>query len=73
MFIQLIRSGLAISAGCILATDLLLTYVGQDRPGIAQEFSASVSALEGNWQESKMSRRGAGVRVLPWWKYRSLR
>ena len=54
MFIQLIRSGLAISAGCILATDLLLTYVGQDRPGIAQEFSASVSALEGNWQESKM-------------------
>ena len=58
MFIQLIRSGLAISAGCILATNLLLTYVGEDRPGIVQELSALLSAHEGNWLESKMSRMG---------------
>ena len=61
MFIQLIRSGLAISAGCILATNLLLTYVGEDRPGIVQELSALVSAHEGNWLESKMSRQSINV------------
>ena len=70
MFIQLIRSGLAISAGCILATDLLLTYVGEDRPGTVQELSALVSAHEGNWlesNESKMSRIGgrfAGIALV---------
>ena len=67
MFIQLIRSGLAISAGCILATNLLLTYVGEDRPGIVQELSALVSAHGGNWLESKMSRMGgrfAGIALV---------
>ena len=67
MFIQLIRSGLAISAGCILATNLLLTYVGEDRPGIVQELSALVSGHGGNWLESKMSRMGgrfAGIALV---------
>ena len=40
-----------------MATNLLLTYVGEDRPGIVQELSALVSAHGGNWL-SKMSRMG---------------
>jgi len=36
--------------------DLIVTFVGNDRPGIVQEMSAEVSALGGNWLESQMSR-----------------
>ena len=69
MFIQLIRSGLAISAGCILATNLLLTYVGEDRPGIVQELSALVSS-HGEIGLRVRCREGGRLRVSPWWKYR---
>ena len=50
-----------------MATNLLLTYVGEDRPGIVQELSALLSAHEGNWLESKMSRMGgrfAGIALV---------
>ena len=50
-----------------MATNLLLTYVGEDRPGIVQELSALVSSHGGNWLESKMSRMGgrfAGIALV---------
>ena len=50
-----------------MAINLLLTFVGVDRPGIVQELSALVSAHEGNWLESKMSRMGgrfAGIALV---------
>ena len=50
-----------------MAINLLLTFVGVDRPGIVQELSALVSAHDGNWLESKMSRMGgrfAGIALV---------
>ena len=50
-----------------MTINLLLTFVGVDRPGIVQELSALVSAHEGNWFESKMSRMGgrfAGIALV---------
>ena len=50
-----------------MTINLLLTFVGADRPGIVQELSALVSAHEGNWLESKMSRMGgrfAGIALV---------
>ena len=50
-----------------MTINLLLTFVGVDRPGIVQELSALVSAHEGNWLESKMSRMGgrfAGIALV---------
>ena len=34
---------------------LILTVIGDDRPGLVGELSASISAHEGNWLESSMS------------------
>ncbi len=35
---------------------LILTVIGDDRPGLVGELSAAISAHEGNWLESSMSR-----------------
>jgi glycine cleavage system regulatory protein len=35
---------------------LILTVIGDDRPGLVGELAATISAHEGNWLESSMSR-----------------
>lgn len=35
---------------------LILTVIGDDRPGLVGELSATISAHQGNWLESSMSR-----------------
>ncbi len=43
---------------------LILTVIGDDRPGLVGELSAAISAHQGNWLESSMARLGgkfAGV------------
>ena len=35
---------------------LILTAIGDDRPGLVGELSAAISAHQGNWLESSMSR-----------------
>lgn len=37
---------------------LILTVIGDDRPGLVGELSAAISAHRGNWLESSMSRLG---------------
>ncbi|MCK9283525.1 MAG: ACT domain-containing protein [Rhodocyclaceae bacterium] len=37
---------------------LILTVIGDDRPGLVGELSAAISAHQGNWLESSMSRLG---------------
>ena len=37
---------------------LVLTVIGDDRPGLVGELSALISAHQGNWLESSMSRLG---------------
>ena len=34
---------------------LILTVIGDDRPGLVGELSAAISAHQGNWLESSMS------------------
>ena len=36
--------------------ELVITFVGDDRPGIVQEMSQRVTARDGNWLESQMTR-----------------
>ena len=36
--------------------ELVVTFVGDDRPGIVQEMSQRVTARDGNWLESQMTR-----------------
>lgn len=37
---------------------LILTVIAQDRPGIVEEIAAVITAHDGNWVESSMSRLG---------------
>jgi len=37
-------------------TNLVLTVIGDDRPGLVGELSAAIAAHQGNWLESSMSR-----------------
>ena len=37
---------------------LILTVIGDDRPGLVGELSAAISAHQGNWLESSMARLG---------------
>lgn len=37
---------------------LILTVIGDDRPGLVGELSAAISSHQGNWLESSMSRLG---------------
>ncbi|MBL8502453.1 MAG: glycine cleavage system protein R, partial [Rhodocyclaceae bacterium] len=36
-------------------TFLVLTVIGDDRPGLVGELSAAISSHQGNWLESSMS------------------
>lgn len=39
-----------------MRASLVLTVIGQDKPGIVEHLSQIVAASEGNWEESRMSR-----------------
>lgn len=39
-----------------MRASLVLTVIGQDRPGIVEHLSQIVAASDGNWEESRMSR-----------------
>lgn len=41
-----------------MQTDLIMTVIGPDRPGLVDELSGIVAAHQGNWLESRMSRLG---------------
>ncbi len=50
-----------------MATLLVLTVIGEDRPGLVEAISRTVSAHGGSWQESRMSRlanRFAGILLV---------
>jgi glycine cleavage system regulatory protein len=36
-------------------TSLVISFIGEDRPGLIEQISAAVSMHEGNWLESRMS------------------
>jgi glycine cleavage system regulatory protein len=38
-----------------LRTSLVISFIGDDRPGLIEQISAAVSKHEGNWLESRMS------------------
>ena len=37
-------------------TRLVLTVIGQDRPGLVDRLSAAIAAADGSWQKSRMAR-----------------
>jgi glycine cleavage system regulatory protein len=39
-----------------MATSLVVTVIGNDRPGIVERLSEVVLAAEANWEESRMAR-----------------
>lgn len=39
-----------------MSTNLVLTVIGNDRPGLVEELSTVISAHQGNWLEASMSR-----------------
>ncbi len=39
-----------------MRTDLVLTLIGDDRPGLVEEVSETVAEYGGNWQQGSMSR-----------------
>ena len=39
-----------------MSTSLVLTVIGNDRPGLVEALSAAISAHQGNWLESSLSR-----------------
>lgn len=50
-----------------MATLLVLTVIGEDRPGLVEAISRTVSAYGASWQESRMSRlanRFAGILLV---------
>lgn len=36
-------------------TSFIITFIGDDRPGLVEELSSTISAQQGNWQESRLS------------------
>lgn len=50
--------GLADRRGSAVATSLVLTLIGPDRPGLVEDLSHAVAAYEGSWQSSRMARLG---------------
>ncbi|MFT5497998.1 MAG: glycine cleavage system regulatory protein [Kiritimatiellia bacterium] len=38
-----------------MKSSLVMTILGEDRPGLVEELSTLVSAYEGNWEESRMA------------------
>jgi glycine cleavage system regulatory protein len=39
-----------------MSTNLVLTVIGNDRPGLVESLSSAISAHQGNWLEASMSR-----------------
>ena len=47
-----------------MSVSLILTLIGEDKPGLVELLSQTIAAHDGNWQESRMSRmagRFAGI------------
>lgn len=38
-----------------METSFIITFIGDDRPGLVEELSAVISDHQGNWQESRLS------------------
>ncbi len=36
-------------------TSFIITFIGDDRPGLVEELSSTISSHQGNWQESRLS------------------
>jgi len=47
--------GAALRRNAMSDTYLVLTVIGDDRPGLVGELAATISSLQGNWLESSMS------------------
>ncbi len=50
-----------------MATPLVLTVIGKDRPGLVETVSRTIAEYEGNWQDSRMARlanRFAGILLV---------
>jgi glycine cleavage system regulatory protein len=41
-----------------MRTSLVLTVIGDDKPGIVEELSDQILAIEANWEQSRMARLG---------------
>lgn len=39
-------------------TSFIVTFIGDDRPGLVEQLSAAIEKNRGNWQESKLSQLG---------------
>ena len=39
-----------------MMTSLVLTFIGEDRPGLVSLLSEQIAAFDGNWLESRMAR-----------------
>ena len=37
-------------------TSFIITFIGEDRPGLVEELSSTISAQDGNWLESRLTR-----------------
>jgi glycine cleavage system regulatory protein len=41
-----------------LATSYIITFIGDDRPGLVEELSSAIESNRGNWHESRLSQLG---------------
>ncbi|WP_116365040.1 glycine cleavage system protein R [Parahaliea mediterranea] len=41
-----------------METSYIVTFIGDDRPGLVEQLSAVIGAAGGNWQESRMTQLG---------------
>jgi len=39
-------------------TSFIVTFIGDDRPGLVEQLSAAIEKNQGNWQESRLSQLG---------------
>ena len=48
-----------------MGTSLVVTVIGNDRPGIVERLSDVVLAAEANWEESRMARLAGKFEGFP--------
>ena len=41
-----------------VTTSYIVSFIGDDRPGLVEEIANAVKDCEGNWQESRLSQLG---------------
>ena len=41
-----------------MQTSFIVTFIGDDRPGLVEQLSAVIEKNQGNWHESKLSQLG---------------